>query len=100
MVQGDSIGFEKRSRQARLPDNSRQRAHSQFGVVWHRHGDGRILFFFLHDNVASFPANLVKALLSQDFADFSTGKDAQSGHVQLASFRGSSDGTVGMMAMT
>ena len=100
MARGDSVGFKKGSRQARLPDNSRQCAHPQLGLIGHRHGDGRILFPFLHDDVASFPANLLKALLGQDFADFSTRKDAQSGHIQLASFRGSSDGTVGMMAMT
>ena len=65
-------------------------------MVWHGYGDGCVLFFLLHDDVAVFPANLLESLVRQDLADFSAREDTQFGHFQLA---GSIAGVVGMVGM-
>ena len=66
-------------------------------MVWHRHGDGRVLFFLLHDDVAAFPANLLESLARQNLADFSAREDTQFGHFQLAGSIARVVGMVGIM---
>ena len=83
-----SLGFEKRARQAGLPDYARQCAHPQLGMVRYGYGDGSALFAFLHDDVAALPANLLESMAGQYRADLSTGEYTQPRHVLACGFGG------------
>ena len=58
----EKSGFEFMLREARLVDDRLKRIDSNFVVIRNGNGDRALSRFFLHDDVASAPANFKKTI--------------------------------------
>jgi hypothetical protein len=70
-------GFEFVFGETRLPDDRLKGADSNFVVIRNGNCDRSLSQYFLHNDVASAPANFKKTMFRQNSANLFSGKDAQ-----------------------
>jgi len=77
--------FESGASHTALPNDGLQSPDFDFGMIRNRHGDRAEVSPALHRDMASPLADHLKAVLLEDAADVSSGKDPELTHVLLRS---------------